>query len=206
MGNNQDIEFIKKCIEKWYNNSSLMSLELESKDLLGYTIEDGGVPKEMEDGTPDHEGYVKWKPIPSNINETEIQALEREYGISFPQLYRSYLMSYYHLGIRVKMEKINISLPEIPSDNPFKEIRFELEAWKPLVNVGYLPFGDYGDGWGPICFDFLSLDQNGDAPIIWFDHEELFNMDFEEGKPRTELDIIKKDLYSSFQEFLKKMF
>lgn len=51
----------------------------------------------------------------------------------------------------------------------------------------------------------MNRNENGDCPIIWFDHEELFNSDFEKGKSRLELDKMKKKLYSSFQELMSNL-
>ncbi|WFR54864.1 hypothetical protein QA584_14685 [Anaerocolumna sp. AGMB13025] len=68
MTNNLDVEFIKNCLEKWYDNCPEILLKSESKELLGYTMEDSGVPKEIEVGEPDEDCYVKWKLIPSNIS------------------------------------------------------------------------------------------------------------------------------------------
>lgn len=114
-------------------------------------------------------------------------------------------MSYHHLGICLKNKQMNIYLPEMPSDLPLKQIEFQLDVWKPLVDVGYIPFGDYEDGWGPVCFDIMNRNENDDCPIIWFDHEELFNSDFEKGKSRLELDKMKKELYSNFQELMNNL-
>ncbi len=192
MKSNNDMEFIKSKIENWYANKPITSLKAESKELFGYEIEDGGVPKEMEDGEPDKEGYVRWKITPSKISDLELQGIEKEYKLQFPELYKLYLMAYCHLGINLKFGDRRIFLPALPSDCPLKEIEFELNAWKPLLNAGFIPFADFEDGWGPVCFDTLN-----DCQIVWFEHEELFNSNFEKN---AGFDKFKRKICSGFKE------
>lgn len=37
------------------------------------------VPIEMRDGNVDEEGWIKWKPLPSQITEQEIREMEEKY-------------------------------------------------------------------------------------------------------------------------------
>jgi len=195
-----DLNYIRDKIETWYRKVPVAFLRAESKELLGYDIEDSGVPREMQGGDPDEEGYVEWKIIPSKINELEIRDLEKEYNIQFPDIYKAYLLSYCHLGLSIKIGDRHVFLPEIPSDYPLKEIKSQLNNWRPLVNAGFIPFGEYEDGWGPVCFDAKS--KNNDYSIIWFEHEELFSNDFEEC---ANFEILKRNICLGFRELIESI-
>jgi len=158
--------------------------------------EDGGVPPAMWDGDPDGDGIVRWKSVPSGIDDAQLDALEEEYGVRFPSALRQYLT----YAAILNVEKF--LLPNVPSDNPLGPLTAGMDAWKPLIAAGFLPYGEYGDGYGPVCFD--SQREDGDAGrIVWFDHEELIALGEDLASDRDRLLPIAKPLFSSFEDHLQ---
>ncbi|MBJ8194251.1 SMI1/KNR4 family protein, partial [Bacillus cereus] len=56
------------------------------------------VPIEMRDGNVDEEGWIKWKPLPSQITEQEVREMEEKYHFELPPLLRSFIMSYHYVS------------------------------------------------------------------------------------------------------------
>jgi hypothetical protein len=177
---------------------------------LSYGPESGGVPPEMFNGDVDEDGWVEWKIIPSTLSETDIVAFFNGYGITPPQTLVEYMKADFHLIDQVLSEKMDISLPEIASDNPFKKMKMMLEAWDFLVKAGYIPIAEMGDGWGPICY------KQSNGSVVWFDHDELPSL-YAPPKPSILTKFVKslfkvqdtpitaesleKPLYNSLDEF-----
>jgi hypothetical protein len=52
----------------------------------------GKLPAQMRDPSiPPSDDWAGWKPIPSTVSDTDLDALERETGLAFPPLYRDFL-------------------------------------------------------------------------------------------------------------------
>ena len=134
----------------------------------------GDVPGPMQDPslTPEDD-WVGWKPVPSTVTDAQLDALEEKTTLAFPSLYRDFL-KYLHFfdltefGIRFE------SHPCTGWSKRLQEIYFE--AWEPerIIGIGLLPFGDeaFRDS-GPVCFDTRHRLENGDCPIVNWDHEWL---------------------------------
>src|SRR5262245_59781900 len=56
-----------------------------------------GVPSAMQVGEVNADGWVEWRILPSTLSETEVTALEVEFGVQFPPLFRTYLLARFHL-------------------------------------------------------------------------------------------------------------
>jgi hypothetical protein len=68
---------------------------------------------------------------------------------------------------------------------------------------GFVAFGQWGDGWGPLCLDVTQPRADGDCPIVWLDHELLWN-----GEPmsRARLEVLARPVYESFRAFVEDVF
>ena len=62
-------------------------------------------------------------------------------------------------------------MTDTPVEKPLKPIRELMKGWQPLIAAGYIPFAEWGDGWGPMCFDSVKRSPDGDCPVVWMDHE-----------------------------------
>lgn len=136
---------------------------------------------------------------PSTATPEQIEALEKEFGISFPEVFKEYLMTYCYdftvvRGVALEcdgeLDEQDIELINIPRENPLGPLRELLEGIRDIgmadygdkdifFKNGYIPFGDWGAGWGVCCFDTNKKESEADIDdtdtwtIVWFDHEEL---------------------------------
>lgn len=174
-----------------------------------YMAED--IPEDMIDGEINKEGWVQWKVLPSNLTLKDIQALENKYALVFPPYLASYLKASYHLLDQVQSKQYHgqqIMLPPCPSDNPLEPIITLIDAWSCLLPAGYLPFAEWGDGWGPMCLDLKASSQKtpDDYNIVWFDHDILITLGEEACSERANISEISKPLYDSFKAFFYDVF
>jgi hypothetical protein len=170
--------------------------------------EDYGVPLEMQDGDIDAEGWVAWKILPSSLVESDIAGLEAEFSVQFPALFRTYLLSRFHLFDQVHSAKHDqlIMLVSTPSSNPLRAVRKILGGWQPLIAAGYIPFSEWGDGWGPICFKINPQNPDETPAVIWFDHDQLNSLTAAQIALREILEQFEKPIYDSFREMLEDVF
>ncbi|GHA09361.1 hypothetical protein GCM10008090_19200 [Arenicella chitinivorans] len=164
-----------------------------------------GVPIDMRNGDVNEEGWVEWKLVPSTVIESDLMELETRYSFRMPPTLKCYLMSYCHLLDQVHSNKHDgqlIFMCACPSSNPLKELTELIDAWYPITKAGYMPFAQWGDGWGPMCLDLQSKSSEPrDYNIVWFDHEELIPLGQETCTSRQSIVSLAKPLYQSFSEF-----
>lgn len=147
--------------------------------------------------------------LPSTLKEESIIAVETEFNVPFPPLFRAYLTARFHLFSELSFsegsETVSILLPALPCDNPLGELRGFID-WGPFLHTGFVPFGDYQIGYGPLCFDSTKQLPDGDCPVVWFDHDELFSLSEEQLGNRESVEPLAHPLFSSFRELLAKIF
>jgi hypothetical protein len=196
-----DIAFVGQLLDRYAVNAFRRSGAQEDP-------EGAGVPPAMQVGEVDDDGYVDWQILPSTLTDVEVCALEREFEIQFPPLFRAYLLARFHLFDQVGSRKYGqqILMTDTPMGKPLAPIRFEMTAWRPLIDAGFIPFAEWGDGWGPMCFDVQKRSSVGDCPINWFEHEWLHSLDEKKCRQRENLVPLVQPLYSSCREFLLDVF
>jgi hypothetical protein len=162
----------------------------------------------MQIGEIDAHGWVEWQPLPSTLHDADVDALESDLGVQFPPLFRAYLLSRFHLFDQVKSRRYDqqIFMTHTPSRQPLKPLRDLMVAWRPLIDAGFIPIAEWGDGWGPMCFDTAQRDANGECPVVWMDHELLIPLGEEACRHRESVRPFVRRLYSSFREFLVDVF
>lgn len=201
----QERQYVKEKFDRFIESMPRGFRTGESKRMNRLELEDSGVPAEMENSEPDHEGYVEWKLLPSTLTLEDVAGLENKYGIQWPSLYKAFLTVYFHLISEFRGPEYSVLLPEQPSDKPLYEIEFLLKAWEQLLPCGYIPFASYNDGWGPICFDTMGAETGTDYPIVWIDHEDIFAL--EDGElSRATLEPMAKKLQPNFLAFMDHVF
>jgi hypothetical protein len=167
-----------------------------------YDGEGGGVPSDMMDGEPDEEGWVRWKVIPSRVSADDLEKLEARMGGELPPALRDFLSYGHFMGI----ERGDVRLPGVPSDQPFGDLLPDLEAWALLVRFGYVPIADDNNDIGPLCLDFRRRHEDGDCPVVHFDHELLIGLDEDPSTGRAELERLAMPFAGSFAELLEGVF
>ncbi|WP_133580200.1 hypothetical protein [Aureibacillus halotolerans] len=189
-------------MEKWLDNhfdtphrEFLMSHPAKTDE------DDFGVPVDMQDGEEDEEGWVRWKMIPSTVTVAQIRELERAHGlpVTVPPLYAAYFTTRFVMSVTLRYNHFGIELPGVPSAHPLRDVHALWENGKSLIRESYIPFATYEDGAGPICWDMLQPREDGDYPVVWFDHEALT-----EGERirRSVLETLAQPLFPGFQEML----
>ena len=170
---------------------------------------DGGAPPEMWAGEVDEQGWVEWRLLPSTLTEADVSALEREFGVALPPLFRAYLLARFHLFDQAKSRRHGgqqILMTHTPAGRPLAPLRGLLAAWRPLTEAGYVPFAQWGDGWGPMCFDAEARAADGDCPVVWIDHERVVPLGEDACRRREAVRPLAQALYGSCREFLLDVF
>src|SRR5262245_51922061 len=116
---------------------------------------DAGVPQEMQVGEVNEDGWVEWRVLPSTLKEADVGALENDFGVQFPPVFRAYLLARFQLFNQVRSRRYDqqIFMTDTPAGKPLRPLRELLKTWQPLIDAGLIPFAQWGDGWGPMCFD-----------------------------------------------------
>ena len=133
---------------KFFVNHSIEILKL--KDLL-WTF-DTNVPLNMKNPEiTDKNGWYAWKETESLVNDIEIDKLEKEINLKYPNLYREFL-KYRHF---YKLEKIkNIEFFTHKSENWYSDLinQYKIQETEMTIENGLIPFGFCGGG-KIACFD-----------------------------------------------------
>lgn len=169
---------------------------------------DAGVRPAMQLGEVNAEGWVRWGVLPSTLKERDVVALENEFGVQFPPVFRAYLLARFQLFDQVRSRRYDqqIFITDTPEGKPLKPLRELLKAWRPLVDAGFVPFAQWGDGWGPMCFDGLQRRADGECPIVWMDHEALVPLGPEVCRRREVVAPLVQPLFDSCRELLLDVF
>ncbi|MDY5911929.1 MAG: SMI1/KNR4 family protein [Inconstantimicrobium porci] len=187
--NNDNKKFIYTCFETLIKKNPEILRIKEGQD----------VPEDMmsDNGT--------WKLVESQVTDEQIRALEDEFKIKIPQVFKNYLSSYYYLFDELNGtidnfygefdKKVIMYIPKQPSDAPLKGYADLFRGLSELIDFGYIPIGDFY-GWGPICFDTLNNNK-----IVWLDHDEYYDC-----KSREELDELAEVLFNNFEECIECFF
>lgn len=166
------------------------------------------VPPEMQVGEVNAEGWVEWRVLPSTLNEADVTAVEQEFGVQFPPLFQAYLLSRFHLFHQVRSRRYNqqILMTDTPAGMPLEPLRNLMSSWRSLIDAEFIPFAEWGDGWGPMCFDSARRGADGDCPVVWMDHEALISLESEQCRQRASVLPLAQLLYESCRQFLTDVF
>lgn len=205
---NKDIDFIKQCLDNYFNyhQKELIKWEIEKDSTLWEDFSCKKSNLSMED-----------------INEYEDLLLEK-----LPNLFKLFLQTYYFSSpIQIRNEDytkfykendnhweleykgslhVNLWILELPEEDTLRRYKEEVNSWNPLLSAGYIPFAEWQDGQGPVCFDVHQKDENGDYAIVWFDHEYLIDLGEDKSTLREEVLVHANPLFNSFRELLEVMF
>lgn len=197
----EDITFVGQLLDAY-------AVEAWRRSVAAGDPEDAGVPPVMQVGEVDPDGWVDWRVLPSTLRESEVTALEQEFAVQLPPIFRAYLLARFQLFDQVHSERYKrlILMTDTPAGRPLKPLRELLHAWRPLIDGGFVPFAQWGDGWGPMCFDSLKRANDGDCPVVWMDHEALIPLGAERCRHRDVVLPLVQSLYGSCREFLIDVF
>lgn len=196
-----DSEFVGRLLDAFAVDAWRMGVAVKDRA-------DRGVPLEMQVGEVDADGWVEWRMLPSTLGVTDVTAVENEFGVEFPALFRAYLLARFHLFDQVQSRRYNqqVFMTDTPFGRPLKPLRDLMSSWRPLIDADYIPFAQWGDGWGPMCFDSAHRDADGDCPVAWMDHELLVPFTSPRFRQREHVSRLAQPLYGSCKEFLVDVF
>lgn len=126
-------------------------------------LEDGGVPPEMQVGEVDAEGWVEWRVLPSTLTEADVAAVEKQFGVQFPPLFRAYLLARFQLFDQVQSRRYNqqVFMTDTPAGKPLKPLRDLMSSWRPLIDAGFIPFAQWG-----MAGDQCALTAQSETPMV----------------------------------------
>ena len=139
---------------------------LRRRNLLRLPLRD--MPEEMRDhAVPQQDDWIAWKIVPSTVSDADLDELETGVGLAFPPLYRRFLQSYHFY------ELVGLGFCRHPAHTWRDELTTLYGGYsgEPL-SKGLLPFGEEPmmDA-GPACFDTRARAEDGDCPVVFWDHE-----------------------------------
>lgn len=192
--------FVRFCMEHCYQETlkeSEQSLYLPAKAPTDEPL-DGGVPANMQVG-PEQDGWVRWRLLPSEVTEEDLNQLERELGVPFPPLFQVFLSTYYHFFGAITEG----SVPDQSSDCPFSGLQ---EVWHPaLTRHQYLPFASSELLGAWLCLDVSHLPQEEKCPVVSFPLDEVYGLD-EDAIARPQLEAIAQPVSPNFKTYLAEVF
>lgn len=181
-------QYMKNFFEQYYHKLS----QSESALMMPF----GNRNKEMwsDDAEPEKE-WKKWKMIPADIREEEIEALERKIGAKLPLSLKAFLTVYHHF----------FEMP-IGRNSLYKPFEGILHAWNPLlVKYGYLPFTWDSECYFIRCVRLAEMPEEEKCGIYQIDHEILFDFD-EKTVTREQIDekmtFVSQNLLTYLDEIL----
>ncbi|MGN6547821.1 MAG: hypothetical protein ACTHK7_22425, partial [Aureliella sp.] len=158
MGIEEDIAFVGQLLDAYAVDAWRMGVAAEDSAEVG-------VPAEMQVGEVNAGGWVEWSVMPSTLKVTDVHALENEFGVQFPPVFQAYLLARFHLFNQARSRRYDqqILMTDTPAGKPLGPLGDLMNAWRPLIDAGFVPFAQWGDGWGPMCFDTVQRRADGEC-------------------------------------------
>lgn len=142
----------------------------------------------------------------STVTDADIAAFETKFDVKLPSIFKTYLKTYCYCFKAIAapipedicaeciqdedydFEPQWLELFSMPKEAPMQPLYNWMEGFhgtidfleldKKLVRQ-FLPIGDWGWGWGPLCLDLSkpddAVDINDESTwnLVWFDHEDM---------------------------------
>lgn len=130
------------------------------------------VPPNLQGDWKSGDGWTSWIAVPSSVNNDDLNAVEHQFRVRLPPLFRAYFLYKQVLDGDFGIVRLpNMTPPDLLGDlRRQMAIASELPA---LRENSLLPFGRDGNDGGPICFKTDEPNAQGDFPIYFADHELL---------------------------------
>lgn len=187
MDKQQCREFMKDFFEKYY--------EKLNNEHDGIRLELPEIDERMCASKADEaEEWRKWKLVPSDISEEELNELEIEIGAKMPAVLRTFLSTYFHY--------FEYPIGRNSIDDKFSAVH---NAWNPmLVRFGYIPFAWDEEGYFIRCINMNDMPEEDKCEVCQIDHEIMFGFD-ENTVTKEEIDENMCYLADNFCDYLNKI-
>ncbi len=173
MSNQTDDEFLARFVETF--------CKLDG-DCSG-TIEDPP-PDELNAGADvNHPQLILWRPTQIKAEPDELESFYRRLPAKLPPLYEQLITSWRWLEVFLYRIRLFANPPGRGLNGLAENILRDPVFVRHLVGNGFVPFGfDTGDNsnlhvYDPICFDTHHRNEDGDCPIVGFEHEAMLSHD-----------------------------
>jgi hypothetical protein len=135
------------------------------------------VPAEMRASEVDQdEGLVAWKPMPSQVRNTDVAEVEAALKTSLsPQFVE--LLGYKHFMELHLGDMWLFAHPLLDWQDVLIKQVFESHPRKLLIDKGFLPFAGWSD-WGRYCFSLNQRYPSGEYAVYQWDHSDPENFHF----------------------------
>jgi hypothetical protein len=197
----EDIVFVGQLIDAY-------GVEVDRMGVAATRPEGSGVPAAMQVGEVNADGWAEWRVMPSTLSEAELTEFENKFRMQLPPIFRAYLLARFHMFDQVTSRRYDqlILMSDTPAGKPFAPMLLLLKTWGPMIDAGFIPFAEWGDSWGPMCFDTERRAPDGDCPVVWMDHEALASLSDEQWRMRKKVLPLAQPLYESCRELLLDVF
>lgn len=187
MDKKQGREFVKNFFEKYY--------EKLDGECDGIALRLPGIDERMcADRSDEAEEWRKWKLVPSDISEKELDELEEKIGAKMPDILRAFLSTYFHY--------FEDPVGRNSIDDKFSAVN---NAWNPmLVKSGYLPFAWDEEGYFIRCINMNNMPDEDKCEVCQIDHEIMFGFD-EDTVAKEEIDENMYYIAENFYDYLNKI-
>lgn len=212
-----EIADIRRRIDERYANERFRMLFYDMADNIPADMLDAEreIPEELRE--EDDGEWKFWKPVVSTISGEEIDALEARLVASFPPSFRAMLQAYHLVSwTSAGMSDghggyvggcMSFMLPALTTELRLSELeRNAAEDWGRLIAAGYLPFAIGEDGQGPVCFDLQRRDEQGDCPVVWMLHDDLFDLGPDGAGVRANVEPHMRQIADSFGDLKSILF
>ena len=133
------------------------------------------VPAAMKDGASEAgDPFVKWKPIPSQVTEENIQQLEKLMKHPLPVSYKTLLQYQHFVEMTVGEEEVSF-FRNLPNNwlNELRETIVDYDEFGGLLDRHLLPIADFGED-GVVCFDANAPAPDFEYPLVRLDFGDEF--------------------------------
>lgn len=165
---------------------------LEKIKSEGFMKTPGAVPKEMAVEQKSEDDWKEWKPIKSTLNDAILDAFETKFKVKLPLSYRHFLKHkhFFELSLENRLVTLPSHLPNRKLDEIIGQDIHHID----FIKNGFIYFAYYQDS-AYLCFDTNDMDENGECPIVAFDHEQFY-------LPEQVKEEDGNCIYHSFEELL----
>lgn len=144
----------------------------------------GVPPSEMWAGKRDANGWGPWRPVPSTVDDADLDKLQAEHGLPYPRSYRAFLKYEHFVDLAAFGLDFERHLPGEWADE-LRDLYYRAFDRQRIIKAGLLPFGhetladcrfgllrcDEGRRAGFPCGDLgprINPDRKGNRPPLFF--------------------------------------
>ena len=131
---------------------------------------------------------------PAFLTVQDVEGLNRQLPVALPLSFQIFLTTAY-------IEHLEWWEFIVPGYRSIAIAQGRFEAGSDLWSAGYVQFA-FGPGGDPVCFDILEVDENGEFPIVVFNHDCV---PFECWSQREHLQPFATRIAPDFLTFLRRL-